>query len=125
MTITVSYRVDQDLYHAADIKHDISLITTEYKHGNELLVHLRIGKNLGIRLNNRLSDLLPKGSTGIRNEQLLFKKTYSQWESKLITRSTFDIKLSRFDKSQTVTNYEFWKNTFTWTRMKKLTMFRL
>lgn len=106
MTITITYRVDKDLYHAADIKHDISLITTEYKYGNELLVHLLIGKNLGIRLNNRFSDLLPRGGAGIQNEQYLFKKRYNQGTSKLITRSTFDAKISRFDMSQTVIERE-------------------
>lgn len=105
MNIVVTYTVDKALYHATETKHDISLVTTEYKHRNELLVHLQIGKNLGIRLNKRLGDLLPKGA-GIQNEQFLFKKTYNQGNSKPITRSTFDEKLSRFDMSQTVIECE-------------------
>jgi hypothetical protein len=101
--MTVSYSVDKDLYHAAVTKHDISLITTEYHYGNELLVHLLIGKNLGIRLNDRLSDLLPGG---VQNEQFFLKKTYNPGDAKPTTRSTFDAKLKRFDSSQTTVSRE-------------------
>lgn len=103
MSITITYNVDKDLYHTSNAKHDISLITTEFKHGNELLVHLQIGKKLRIRVNNRFDDLLPEG---IQKEQFLFKKTYNDGYSKLITRSTFDTKISQFDISQTVIERE-------------------
>lgn len=104
MQIIVTYRVDNDLYHASNTPHDQSLVTTEYRYGNESLVHLVIGKNLGIRLNNHLGDLLE--GVSIQNEQFLFNKTYMQCKPKLITRDTFNRKLKRFDMSQTVIERE-------------------
>lgn len=104
MSITITYSVDKDLYHTLNAKHDILLVTTEYKYANELLVHLQFGKNLHDRLNDRLGDLLT--NRGIQNEQFLFKKTYHNGDSKLITRSTFDMKISRFDMSQTAIERE-------------------
>lgn len=103
MSITITYNMNKDLYHTSNTKHDLLLITTKYTHGNELLVHLEIGKKLCVQLSNRLNDLLPEG---IQKEQFLFKKTYHHGDSKLITRSTFDTKISQFDISQTAIERE-------------------
>lgn len=103
MIISITYKVNQALYHSSNVTHDITLITTEYQYGNELLVHLQIGKNLNIRLNNCLDALLPQG---IQKEQFLFKKKYNPGDTKLITRSTFNAKISQFVTRQTAIKRE-------------------
>ena len=106
MTIVVTYRVDIDMYHDPNTKHDISLTTTEYICRNDVLVHLQIGKNLGIRLNNLMQYQFKGGMTALAHEQFMAKKAYGKGKSKPITRSTFDEKRKRFDMSQTAVEQE-------------------
>lgn len=105
MIIAVTYHVEKDLYYAPETKHDLSLSTTEYMYKNDTLIHLQIGRNLGIRLNNRLRYEFKKEAV-LQNEQYLFKKSYNQGRPKATTRSTFEEKLKRFDMSQTVVERE-------------------
>ncbi len=106
MTVVATYRVDIDIYHDPNIKHDASLTTTEYICGNDVLVHLQMGKNLGIRLNN-LTQYQFKGSiTALTNEQFMARKTHGRGKPKPITRSTFEEKRKRFDISQTAVEQE-------------------
>lgn len=105
MTIIVTYLVDKELYYDPDTKHQPLLITTEYKHRNDVLVHLQLGRNLGVRLNNLLSYGF-KEDTSFQNNQYLFRKSYSKGKAKPITRSTFEDKMKRFDMAQTVIERE-------------------
>lgn len=105
MTIIATYYIDKDLYYAPDTKHDVSLSTTEYIYKSDTLVHLLIGRNLGIRLNNSLRYEFKK-EAALQNEQFMSKKSYSHGKVKSITRSTFEEKLKRFDMSQTVVEQE-------------------
>ena len=74
-----------------------------YKHN--ILVHLQIGKNTGIHLNNLLKYEFQL-SNDLQDEQFLSKKTYGGGSEKLTTRSTFDEKLRRFNMAQTVIKHE-------------------
>jgi len=103
MNIIVTYHVDKDLYDGSE--HRASLVTTEYICRSNILVHLQIGKNLGIRLNNLLSYDFKK-DIAVQNEQFLAGKSYNQSKPKPITRSTFEDKMKRFDMSQTVIERE-------------------
>ena len=105
MVIIISYRVDRALYFSSDRKHSIELSTTEYTYGNEMLVHLQFGKNLGIRLNNRLRYEFKKNKD-FQNEQFFCKKVYSSGKAKPTTQSTFDEKLRRFVIEQTIIEQE-------------------
>lgn len=105
MAIVVTYSVNNELYYNPDVKHQTSLITTEYKYKSDILIRLQIYKNLGIRLNNVLSYDF-KRDLSIPNEQYLFKKAYSKNEAKPITRSTFEDKFKRLDMAQTTTEHE-------------------
>ena len=80
MIIAITYGVDASLYRA-DAKHDVSLTTTEYVYRNEMLVHLQVGKNLGIRLDDRIKQEF-KRAPALPGEQFLFKKTYNRGEAK-------------------------------------------
>ena len=106
MTVVATYRVDIDIYHDPNTKHDISLTTTEYICGNDILVHLQMGKNLGIRLNNLMQYQFKGGMAMLENEQFMAKKTYGKEKPKPITRSTFEEKRKRFDMSQTAVEQE-------------------
>lgn len=101
MSIIASYNVDRELYQNPGTTHSITLVTTEYTHRNDVLVHLQIGKNLGIRLNNLLRHEFRKGDQ-FQNEQFLFKKSYGAGKPKLMTQNTFEDKLKRFDVSKTM-----------------------
>lgn len=81
------------------------LDTTEYTYKCDMLVHLRIGKNLGIRLNTRLRCVF-KMDTALQNEQFFAKKHYNQGNSKSITKSTFEEKKKQFDMSETAVTRE-------------------
>lgn len=105
MVVAVTYRVDAGLYHSPDIRHEAALVTTEYICGNELLVHLQIGKNLGIRLNNLMRYEF-NGDKTLSDEQFMFKKTYRNGKPKPITRSTFEEKQRRFDMNRTTFEQE-------------------
>jgi len=105
MVIVASYHVDRASYFSADTKHTIVLSTTEYTFKNDMLVHLQIGKNTAVRLNNVLRYEF-KTSKDFKDEQFLFKKTYSGGEAKPTTRGTFDDKLRGFDMGQTVIEQE-------------------
>ena len=67
MAIIISYSVDRDLYFDPQANHNISLITTEYICGNNILVHLEQGRNLNIRLKNLLDYTLKKDS-GVKKD---------------------------------------------------------
>ena len=105
MVIMISYHVDRALYFLSDTVHTISLSTTEYTYGNEMLVHLQFGKNLGIRLNNRLRYEFKKNND-VKDEQFFFKKIYSGSKAKPTTQNTFDEKLRSFVMEQTVIEQE-------------------
>lgn len=101
MAIVVTYNVNKDLYYASDTNHSISLVTTEYEYKTDILVHLQIGKNLSIRLNNIISYSFNK-DTPLKNEQFMFRKTYQANDKiKQITRSTFEDKLRHFSPEKT------------------------
>jgi hypothetical protein len=87
------------------MEHHVKLSTTEYIYGNDMLVHLQIGKNFSVRINELLRYDFKKDAN-FQDEQFLFKKTYNNGEVKPTTRSTFDEKLKRFDMSQTVIKQE-------------------
>ena len=106
VTVVATYRVDIDIYHDPNTKHDISLTTIEYICGNDVLVHLQTGKNLGIRLNNLMQYQFKSGMAALANEQFMAKKTYGKGKPKLITRSTFEEKRKRFGMSQTALEQE-------------------
>lgn len=106
MTIVVTYRVDIDMYHDPNTKHDISLTTTEYICRNDILVHLQMGRNFGIRLNNLMQYQFKGGMAALLSEQFMAKKTYGKGKPKPITHSTFVEKRKRFDMSQTAVEQE-------------------
>ena len=106
MTVVATYQVDIDIYHNSNTKHDVSLITTEYICGNDILVHLQMGKNFGIRLNNLIQYQFKGGRVALGNEQFMARKTYGRGKPKPITRSTFEEKRKRFDISQTAVEQE-------------------
>ena len=101
MIIVASYCVDKEIYENSCTPHNATMVTTEYTHRNDVLVHLLIGKNLGIRLNNLLQCESRKGKD-IQNEHFLIKKSYGTGKPKPTTRSTFEDKLKRFDMDKTV-----------------------
>lgn len=105
MYIIVTYLVDKELYYDPATKHQSLLITTEYKHRNDVLVHLQLGRNLGVRLNNLLSYDFKK-DTSFSNDQFLYRKFYSKNKAKPITCGTFEDKLKRLDVDQTVVERE-------------------
>jgi len=105
MAILIDYRVDRELYGSPEKPHHISLITTEYTHRNDVLIHLQIGKNIGIRLNNLIRYEFRKDDE-FQNEQFLYKKSYGERKPKPTTRSTFEDKLKRFDMSRTTITRE-------------------
>lgn len=100
MTIVITYRVDRELFYAPDTKHQITLITTEYMYRSSTLVHLRLGRNLGIRLNNRLRYEFNK-DLDFNNNQFMFEKSYNKRKAKVVSRSTFEEKLELFDMNET------------------------
>lgn len=101
--IIVPYKVVKDLYYAPDATHSVTMTTTEYTYKNNILVHLHIGKNLGIRLNNMLQYEFNKG---IEKDQYFYKKTYHYGKPKVTTHGTFDEKLKRFNASKTTVEKE-------------------
>lgn len=107
MLIVASYCVDKGFYYSPDNKHYVEMTTTEYTYKKDVLAHLIIGKNLGIRLDNMLAYEF--GKSGIfhnENEQFFHKKTYSHDKIKKTTRGTFEDRLKQFDMSQTVIEHE-------------------
>ena len=102
MIIGITYGVDTDLYYSSE--HRQSLITTEYRYKNNTLVHLRIGKNLGIRINGRLRCAFRTNEN--LQDELFYCKKIGQNRPEPMTRSTFEAKMKRFDKSQTVVEQE-------------------
>ena len=52
MTVVATYQIDINMYCDANTKHNLSSTTTEYICRNDVLLHLQMGKNLGLRLNN-------------------------------------------------------------------------
>ncbi len=104
MIITVTYRIDFDLYRA-DAKHDISLTTTVYIYRNNILAHLQFGKNFRIRLNNRVQYSFKCDFT-VLNDNYMFCKSYNREKVKHMSQSAFEKKLERFDKSQTAIEKE-------------------
>jgi len=105
MAIIISYSVDRDLYYDPQTNHNISLITTEYICGNNILVHLEQGNNLNIRLINLLDYTLKK-DIGLKKDYFFFKKSYNRKQAKAISQNTFEEKMKNFDKNKTVTEQE-------------------
>jgi hypothetical protein len=103
MEIVASYDVNNALYSAE--MHNIELSTTEYTYGNDMVVHQQYGKNLGIRLDNLLRYTFKK-NTVMGREIFFSKKTYNSSNPNVVTQSTFDAKISRFDLAQTVIEQE-------------------
>jgi len=54
MAVIINYAVDKDIYYAPQANHNITMITTEYICGANILVHLEQSRNLNIRLKNIL-----------------------------------------------------------------------
>lgn len=106
MPVVVTYRVDINMYRDPNTKHDISLTTTEYICGNDVLVHLQIVKNISIRFNNLMQYQFKGGMAALPNEQFMSRKAYGKGKPKPITRSTFEEKRKRFDMSQTAVEQE-------------------
>ena len=100
MAVLVNYQVDRGIYDNPGAAHEITLITTEYTYKNDMLVHLQMGKNLNIKLNNLLQYKFNKDKN-FHNEQFLFKKIYNKGDPKPTTRSTFEEKIKQFNESQT------------------------
>lgn len=106
MEYFVVYNIDKDLYYAPDTKHNVSLATTEYFYKNEILVHVQIGTNLGIRLNNLIRYDFNKDKI-LQNEQFMYRKSYQKKDkTKIVTRGTFEDKMKRFDINKTVKEQE-------------------
>ncbi|MDR0292978.1 MAG: hypothetical protein LBH95_02355 [Oscillospiraceae bacterium] len=105
MTIVMAYCVCKNLYNDPDTKHDIFMSTTEYICGNNVPTYLYIGKNLSIRLSNRLRYEF-NISGAFANEQFMRKKAHGDSKTKPITRSTFEKRLKRFDIRQTAIETE-------------------
>lgn len=105
MITVVTYSVVKELYYNPDVKHNATLITTEYTYKSNMLVHLQIGRNLGISINNLVSYSFKK-DINFENEQFMSKKLYNSSQPKKITQSTFEEKLKGFDMSQTKVEQE-------------------
>ena len=105
MAVLITYQVDKELYYKPDTPHSITLITTEYSYKNEILVHLWIGKNIGIKISNLIQEEF-ENIANFHSEQFFFKKSYNEGRAKPTTRSTFEDKIKRFDTNQTATLYE-------------------
>jgi hypothetical protein len=103
MTIAVTYRVDDALYF--DSEHDVSLETTEYAYGGDLLVHMWIGKSIGSCLGERLEKIFTV-NMDVESDQFFQKSASHNGIAQLTTRDLFEEKLQRFDKSQTVVEKE-------------------
>ena len=105
MAILINYGVDKELYENPETPHNITLITMEYFYKNEVLVHLQIGKNLGIRFNNLIRYEF-KQEEVLQNEQFLYKKAYDKGNAEAITQQIFEKKYKRFDISKTTVERE-------------------
>ena len=101
MIIVASYHVDTAMYFSSETRHNLVLSTTEYTYKSNMLVHVQIGKNTAIRLNNLLRYEF-KLNENFQSEQFLFGKTYDSGHVKTISQSVFDEKMRRFDMGQTV-----------------------
>ena len=105
MGVFLNYCVDKDIYHNPGTPHCVTLSTTQYTYKSELLVHLSLGKNLGIIINNLIQYEFGEDEV-FESEQFLLKKTHDTGRSKPMTQSIFEDKLKRFDMSQTVKEQE-------------------
>ncbi len=104
MIITVAYLIDAKLYDT-DILHNITLTTTEYVRGTDMLVHQKIGKNFAIRLNNRLRCEIKRFSA-LSNEHYFYSKTYNIKAAKSVTQGAFTDRLMRWDMGETTVERE-------------------
>jgi hypothetical protein len=105
MAIIIHYFIDKNIYFDAQTEHNISLVTTEYICGSNILVHSEQGGNLNVRLKNLLDYTLNKDSA-INKDNFFIKKTYSKEKARPITQSTFEDRLKRFNADKTVIEQE-------------------
>ena len=105
MSFIVSFIGDKYLFLGSENNCQAILITTEYRHKNDILVHLNQEKTSNINLNNLLSYQFKK-DIAISKEHFFLKKSYSENKLKKITRNTFEEKISRFNTQNTVTEQE-------------------
>lgn len=69
-------------------------------------MHLQVGKNLGIRFNNLLRYDFKK-DVSLQNEQFMYRKSYQNKDkTKILTHSTFEEKMKRFDMNKTIKEQE-------------------
>jgi len=105
MAVIINYSVDKDIYYDPQTNHNITMITTEYLCGPNILAHLEQGRNLNIRLKNLLDHLLKKDSD-FKKDHFFFKKAYNKERAKAISQSTFKEKIKSFDKNKIITEQE-------------------
>ena len=95
--IIATYEIDRAIYDSPNSRHNIMLVTTEYSYKSKKLVHLQIGKNFGVQLNNMLTNKFARNTT-LKSEQFLYK---NRGKVKALTYSAFAERLKQFDMSQT------------------------
>ena len=94
MAIIFNYYVDKDLYYELEQDYPMVVSTTEHICGNDIITHLQIGANHGMRLNNMLNH---RFNRNISFEQFFLKKARKNGEPKSISSSVFEKKLKSFD----------------------------
>ena len=97
MIIGVQYQVDKDIYDRPDTPHNVVMVTSEYSsHRAEILVHLQLGKNFHIRLNNMVRYRF-SADVAVDDEQFFSTSPRKKDKIKALTRSAFEEKMSRLD----------------------------
>ena len=99
MVIGIQYQIDKGVYDRLDTPHNVIMVTSEYSDGTKTLVHLQIGRNFHIRLNNMLRYRL-KADVALDNEQFFSESPHKKGKIKAITHSIFEEQMSQFDMSK-------------------------
>ena len=99
MAVIINYSVDKDIYYDPQTNHNITMITTEYICGSNILIHLEQSGNLNLRLKNLLDHTVKK-------DHFFFKKAYNKESAKSISQNTFEEKMKSFDKNKIITEQE-------------------
>jgi hypothetical protein len=105
MAFIVSYSCEKYICSPDESKFKAVLMTTEYTHENDVLIHQHLGDNQVVRLNNLLNYSF-KGNINYEKEQFFAKKTYKQDKQRKITKSSFEAKLEQFSISKTFVTQE-------------------
>ena len=105
MAIIINYSVNKDLYYTPQTNLNITMITTEYTYGNNILMHLEQGINLNIRLKNILDHTLKKDN-GLKKDYFFYKKTYKKGQPKPITQNSFEEKIKKLYKNKIIVEQE-------------------